>query len=1474
MINKVNKIENPSINVTKQFRDVIFTLSLAWLIGTWTQVNAESNWIDSIYEWMLNNTTATTPNNNGKKCYVRDDIINNQEKNKNIYSLPVYNKNTQLWLSTEWEIANAHFEIYDNTWRFAYFWVTDSEWRLIIDKELLISNLGFLWYEVKNFDNYNQVFTIKVKRWNIQDKNMDFCTDNYPITTRWNYSITWTIKQLNNSTVSRISTLVENIINWPDNSNLKYYVENNWLNPKINDDINLIYNNYNNTVQRILNWLVVSYWLKNVNHDNLIDYNDVYKFSDLQFLTQKTLDTYIWFIRNWDEKSKQNRTSQIKINMNLIVINTEILGKDYIVTLDSYMKWSKIIYSYFKDFSKPISYTVWQELIISDGETIYIRENYSDTNTSWTISKLEFNNGKLYRDANIISSIIVNNSVWWTSGNTTNTNTWAQANWWNTWNNTTNPIVNNWKWSYTNIDTNNSKTITTIDESLDIVISQIQKEISADNSSTILQKILDEITSIEKEIEALKEKSAKNNTIKTNVQNELYQLTQKLTSLKQTLTNSYNKLDNNAKVLLESTLWTNQKQDAVNSILSGTQTKTAKVWTKTYDKLPNKAQIKVSLDLLNTKAVELNRDVNTLKQILDRLEWIYKTKQKEYQDSVNVYNQYQTDKSKYQQVLQNFNTVFGPLKSQGTFKNLNLNVWTIVTKYWVNRAINDLNSRLNETRIPENRYYALDKKTRWLKDTWDKDFMSLMWYRATINTDYWNNLSYPATIKLKLNWSVIKSFTVNNSQNSKAVIDYMYKLVERQVASNELNKLLAIENEKKEIAKRVLDNTGQYKQIKVLWQDYYRSAEIDYQKAKTNYDNIKSKYDFKNNLLNWYKNLISNYWTWINNVEATNAQVTEKKWNIKLVEVNIKETIEALWVKETSIKQKQQEFSNWVKSLASNFLTTYKTNPNTSNNTKQFADYPRCYVEMKNWYTPVYKNRNGDVFRWNQTAIDNNKYIKHPFTIYVRFNIDWSWYDYPAEVWVEYKENAWDEFSHPTETIKINSRKEFDNREAIMMLAKKAMSDITIRRVNAEKVATTHILNSQNNQSINNRLLERNIDIISSDFITNNKNKKWYVNWLSKWIKDAKDDSIDAMKNLPSSITQSFQTYWDLLVKSMAFWESKVLHWITWDPIYAQVRDRYNDEILNKSIKVVNEIELFNEQMKNLKVNISKTLEWLKYVENPEYWWGYINWYLDVLVTEWVTITIATKSAANAMKLLKETVVFQRIDNLTAKVNLAWEIFKLTTKRVDLTKLGWLVDEFWVPYGPKSAEIMKKSYVLAKSYWIKEDVLIHLIYWDWMVSWRLNKWLHSMQRIEDLLRDNKIIVKTKTMNNWTQWETVNYQKYQSLSDNNKKIVRIGWNTQNKTLFPRNWTDEDIANAVKITQGKIKDIIKKYNLPTTWVTPWAYWKDIAINNWTLESWNYPSITINVPWKNSIELNVWWKYDENWNLDYSIVTLFPK
>ena len=86
----------------------------------------------------------------------------------------------------------------------------------------------------------------------------------------------------------------------------------------------------------------------------------------------------------------------------------------------------------------------------------------------------------------------------------------------------------------------------------------------------------------------------------------------------------------------------------------------------------------------------------------------------------------------------------------------------------------------------------------------------------------------------------------------------------------------------------------------------------------------------------------------------------------------------------------------------------------------------------------------------------------------------------------------------------------------------------------------------------------------------------------------------------------------------------------------------------------------------------------------------------------------------------------------------------------------------------------------------------------------------------------------------------------------------------KSLFPSNWTDEDIAEVVKKAEENIKDILlNEYNLPLKWEA-WVDWKVIAKKD--------IKETFIINWK-PIELKLWWKYNNNWNLDFRIITLYP-
>jgi hypothetical protein len=80
--------------------------------------------------------------------------------------------------------------------------------------------------------------------------------------------------------------------------------------------------------------------------------------------------------------------------------------------------------------------------------------------------------------------------------------------------------------------------------------------------------------------------------------------------------------------------------------------------------------------------------------------------------------------------------------------------------------------------------------------------------------------------------------------------------------------------------------------------------------------------------------------------------------------------------------------------------------------------------------------------------------------------------------------------------------------------------------------------------------------------------------------------------------------------------------------------------------------------------------------------------------------------------------------------------------------------------------------------------------------------------------------------------------------------------------------------MKIAQDNIETTLAAYNLPLySYENRWKKWKDVAISNSTLSKWWDITKTITVPWKTPILLKLWWKYDNNWNLVYNIVTIYP-
>ena len=168
---------------------------------------------------------------------------------------------------------------------------------------------------------------------------------------------------------------------------------------------------------------------------------------------------------------------------------------------------------------------------------------------------------------------------------------------------------------------------------------------------------------------------------------------------------------------------------------------------------------------------------------------------------------------------------------------------------------------------------------------------------------------------------------------------------------------------------------------------------------------------------------------------------------------------------------------------------------------------------------------------------------------------------------------------------------------------------------------------------------------------------------------------------------------------------------------------------------------------------------------------------------------------------------------------------------------------------------------------------------------KLEWWLHSAEAVWELLKKGKIRVAMKWADGeW--WPELTYEEFMRLENVETKKFKIVWADQEvsenprrwpgekKTLFPKDWTKEDIAKAFEKAEEKIENgLLEEYWLPRySPENAGKYWKKVAEEEWIIEEWEWIKTIVNVNWK-EIEIEIWWKYDSEWNLDLTIQTIYP-
>ena len=318
-----------------------------------------------------------------------------------------------------------------------------------------------------------------------------------------------------------------------------------------------------------------------------------------------------------------------------------------------------------------------------------------------------------------------------------------------------------------------------------------------------------------------------------------------------------------------------------------------------------------------------------------------------------------------------------------------------------------------------------------------------------------------------------------------------------------------------------------------------------------------------------------------------------------------------------------------------------------------------------------------------------------------------------------------------------------------------------------------------------------------------------YVSWMWEWIYQAGIDSYEMMLDLPWETVQSLKSYWNLLIDSIAYWQAKWMHSLTWDPIYGQVEDMLNDKILDKAVYGTQEIEDFYVQISWLKEDIQAAIDNLKYLENPEYWGWYLNWYLDVLVTEWVTITLATRNAVKAIWMLKKSKAYIAIQRIIARINVAWEIYKLNSFKINFNLFNKL----------DNIEVEKYE-ILVKQSLSLMPVDKQARFFD-----RMNKMDEFMYK-EYVNQSQKYIDTFEVGGTYNSLKEVDdfWKSYWLEINDNWKFKKLNWNRVWYTDFVMydDWTILFWENHSFLT--KWKNVV------------YAWWISISQNSWKISSWN--------------------------------------
>jgi len=520
-------------------------------------------------------------------------------------------------------------------------------------------------------------------------------------------------------------------------------------------------------------------------------------------------------------------------------------------------------------------------------------------------------------------------------------------------------------------------------------------------------------------------------------------LSWEIDTAKISVVNFYNSLDSSSKILLDPTKSTTEKYYETANIISNSQTNDV-VFLSSYNSLPNSSEITEWKTVLITRANTILAEIEPLKRDRDAKKIIYDQKYAEYLEAKANYEEDQRLKEYWNDRYEEYKESYNDLVNQNEYYK---------------RQKDLASDNLAKLDKPNPNDYSVTSDT-YPRLAWTNPIDSLTFTHWWMSFEWFlklpNDWSFPWIVWMESNLWKTNDISVKDVNHFFDEIRYLENLFKFKLDYMHYEE--AIEQIKatwnlinwKEIRDEADVERFFYGLLDYLEINHYNYEEQAYLESKIEYEEASSLLQTKLNALEVVKQKLLTYWIKLSDVvDYENNLVTAITENNELNDLltvfswllNDKEN-ELIYYEATNPETENEgQIEERINLLNFDYESPYNLDT-TSNN---FALYPWAYLEIKNWYTGVIKNRNNIVFQWTQDVVDEQKYLNFTYTVYVKFNRYWTGNDYPALLWIEYKQEAWDNLVYSTERIELNSREDLSSW-VISDLVKKVKADIDLRR--------------------------------------------------------------------------------------------------------------------------------------------------------------------------------------------------------------------------------------------------------------------------------------------------------------------------------------------------------------------------------------------------------------------------------------------